>query len=216
MNAVKKRVRAILGFSTTKITSCCTQSEEHLREGMSAAVQQFPSPIITMAALLGLIQALESAQPAVNARTKGASTIRNNAAIPLVIALQQLLNYVQTLGDMSPDTSAAIIAAAGMRVRSVGQHLKAPLTLTNGQPSGTVIVRAFAALLTQGKNKRGSYNWQYSIDGEKTWLTLPSTSIANTTITGLTPATTVAARVAVAVGKQPLSAWSAVVTHIVA
>jgi hypothetical protein len=214
MVLLKHRVRAILGFSTTKI-AILLLGAKNIYTKMSAAVQQFPSPVVSMAALLGLIQALEAAQPAVVARTKGASTIRNNAVTPLVVALQYLLSYVQNLCDLSPDLAATIIAAAGMRVHANGQHLKAPLTLTNGKPSGTVILRAFAALLTQGK-KHGSYSWSYSVDGEKTWLSLPSTSIASTTITGLTPATTVAARVAVAVGKQPLSAWSAVVTLVVA
>ena len=214
MLPLKHRVRAILGFKTT-VYAALLAGAKNIYTKMSSAVQQFPSPTVTMAAFLILIQVMETAQSGVNSRTKGQSTVRNNAAKALILALEGLLSYVQGLADAS-NTAATIIAAAGMKVRAVSQHAKAPLTLTNGKPSGTVIMRAYATLLTGAQDKSGAYSWQYSVDGQKTWVTLPPTSIARTSITGLASTTTVAARVAVSVGKQPISDWSPVVTLVVA
>ena len=184
---------------------------------MVANPQQFPSPVPTAAALLSLINALQSAQSGVDSRTKGASTLRNNAADALIIALQQLLSYVQSLADASPDTGSVIIAAAGLQIRSVPTRAQALLTLTNGKPSGTVNVRASAALLKQISNSSSHavvFSWQVSSD-DKNWTNLPVRAVASTTITGLTPMTAVWVRVAVTVGKQPMGDWSPAATIVV-
>ena len=201
-------VRAVLGFSTKKI-SVLNAGTRNIYSKMSVDQQQFPNPIPSMPTYLGLITALEASQPAVNSRTKGASTIRNNAATALTSGTKQLLTGVQILADTSPENAAAIVLASGFKVAAVRPHLLSPVMLTNAKPVGTVTVRAYVALLTGNTHKSVSYSWQYSIDGEKTWINLPVTPLSRTTITGLAPMTVVAARVAVTVGKLPITDWSA-------
>ena len=77
------------------------------------------------------------------------------------------------------------------------------------------MLRANVALLTEGTTKAVAYAWSYSTDGEKTWLTLPMTAIGKTTITGLAPMTTVAARVAIVVRNLPVGDRSPVSTLVV-
>jgi hypothetical protein len=42
--------------------------------------------------------------------------------------------------------------------------------------------------------ERASHDWQYSSDGGKTWISAPSSLQAKTTLSGLTPLTTVMVR----------------------
>ena len=58
------------------------------------------------------------------------------------------------------------------------------------------------------------FSWEYTTDG-KTFLGMPSTPEANTTMSGLTPLTTVGFRVAVTVAKRPMGPWSQVVNILV-
>ena len=205
------KVRAALGFSASNMDKL-TAGAKNIYSKMSSDVQQFPSPVPNMPTYLGLLTSLESAQPAVRSGIKGASVSRNNAANALVSGTKQILSYVQALADASPENAAAIIIAAGFAVAVVPSNPLSPLMLKNGTPSGTVLLRAYVHLLTGGTTKSVCYAWQYSVDGQKTWVSLPVTPVSRTTITGITPLTTLAARVAVTVGKQPMSDWSPVST----
>jgi hypothetical protein len=53
---------------------------------------RFPSPVPTLAVLAAAVTALQSAQSAALARTKGAVTARNDTKAALVALLQQLRN----------------------------------------------------------------------------------------------------------------------------
>ncbi len=63
---------------------------------------------------------------------------------------------------------------------------------------GEVLVRAKAVL-------RASYEWQYSLDG-KTWLAMGTTTVANTSLLGMTVGTTVWFRFRTTV-KKTTSDW---------
>ena len=70
-----------------------------------------------------------------------------------------------------------------------------------GATSGAVEVISKAASV------RASYEWQYSVDGGKTWVSTPNTLQAKTTITGLPVATIVEFRVR-ATTKSGQGDWS--------
>ena len=46
-------------------------------------------------------------------------------------------------------------------------------------------------LTAQSAARRASYEWEYSTDGGKTWITAPVTLQAKATISGLTPGASV-------------------------
>jgi hypothetical protein len=53
------------------------------------------------------------------------------------------------------------------------------------------IVSGAVKLATASAGHRASYDWEYSIDGGKTWVAMPSTLQARTTLSGMVPGATV-------------------------
>jgi hypothetical protein len=77
-----------------------------------------------------------------------------------------------------------------------------------GAVSGTM------KLVTASAGPRSSYDWECSTDGGKTWLLLPSTMQAKTSVTGLTPRATVQFRYR-ALTKTGEGDWSQPLSFIV-
>ena len=69
-------------------------------------------------------------------------------------------------------------------------------------------------LLGSDLGRKHFLNWEYTTDG-KTFLSLPSTPEVKTTVTGLTPLTTVGFRVAVSKPKGIVGPWSQVVDFLI-
>ncbi len=83
-----------------------------------------------------------------------------------------------------------------------------PFEAKPGAVSGSVkLVAASAA-------RRASYEWQYSVDGGKTWQVAPVTLQTKTTVIGLTPGATVTFRYR-EVTKAGEGDWSQLITAIV-
>jgi hypothetical protein len=169
---------------------------------------RFPSPVPALAVVTTAIAALQSAQTAALARTKGAVTARNDKKAALVALLQQLRMYVQTVADADPENSAAIIQSAGIAVKKSAARKPRVFSALQGAVSGTV------KLVTATAARRASYDWEYSIDGGKTWLLLPSTMQAKTSVAGLTPGGTVQFRYR-ALTKSGEGDWSQPLSFIV-
>jgi hypothetical protein len=145
----------------------------------------FPNPQPTIAVVTAAIDDLVAAESAALARTKGAVAVRNEKRIVLVPLLQQLRGYVQTTADANIDNSASIIQGAGLAVRKTAIRPPRGFNARPGAVSGT------ARLVAASAARRSSYEWQYSIDGGKTWVTAPVTLQAKTTVLGLTPGASV-------------------------
>jgi hypothetical protein len=142
-----------------------------------------PSPVPSLTTFQANTAALNSAEAAVLARTKGAVQDRNGKLAVLRTDLENLKAYVQTVADAATPTNAAtIIESAGMTVRKTTLHDKPALAVKQGSVSGSVNLAAKAPA------HRASYAWQYSTD-QKTWTTLPPTLQAKTGVSGLTVAT---------------------------
>ena len=69
-------------------------------------------------------------------------------------------------------------------------------------------------LVAAAAARRAFVDWQYSTDGGKTWTTMPSTLQAKTTLSGMTPASTVEFKYR-AVTKTGEGNWSAPVSLLV-
>jgi hypothetical protein len=146
----------------------------------------FPDPTPTLAVVTAAIDDLRTAETAALSRIKGAAAARNEKRAALVVLLQQLRAYIQATADAEAATKAApVIESAGVAVRKTPTRRARAFVAKPGHVSGAATVVAATAA------RRASYEWQYSSDGGKTWLTAPATLQAKTTVSGLQPGSTV-------------------------
>jgi hypothetical protein len=179
---------------------------KHIVESMTGNAH-FPSPTPPLATVTAHIQTLEAAETTSHSHAKGTADARDVPLQQVVTDLHQLGAYVQSVADSNPDQAAAIIASAGFGTHPHGVHAKSDLAAHMG-PGGLVILRAIAV------GKRAAYEWQVSSDGGKTFAPLPSTTTANTSITGLTLGQTYWFRVRGNVG-QSIGDWHEPVSLLV-
>jgi hypothetical protein len=145
----------------------------------------FPTPNPPLTALNASITALVTTETATQTRAKGTVPARNAARAQLISDLQALKAYVQQVADANPDQAETIIASAGLTVRKTPSLAKPAFVARAGATSGSVKLAARAAAL------RASYEWEYSVDGGKTWTAAPPTLQAKTTIGSLPVGTNV-------------------------
>ena len=145
----------------------------------------FPSPTPTLAAIIAALAVLQTAQSTALARTAGAATTRNEKRAALVVLLRQLGAYIQVAADATPENGASTIQSAGVAVRKTPTQVARAFVAVQGAVSGSVKVTAVVAA------RRAAYDWEYSVDGGKTWVPTPTTLQSKTTITGLPAGTTV-------------------------
>jgi hypothetical protein len=173
-----------------------------IEAAMSANAATFPSPTPTMVQFASDISALVTAEAAARTRTKGAAQTRNAKLAVVVTDLNQERAYVETVANATPANAAAIAVSAGMVLRKPSVRSKNAINVKPAPASGSVDVTAKV-----GNLKRSSHEWEYSSDGGKTWVTVPPTTQAKTTVTGLTPATTVLFRTRAITPTGP-TAWT--------
>jgi hypothetical protein len=145
----------------------------------------FPSPTPALAVLTAAIDDLQAAETAALARTKGAAAARDEKRTALVALLQQLRSQIQVTADADVTNGASIIQSAGVGVRKTATRHARAFAARPGPVSGVATVVAASAA------PRASYEWQYSTDGGKTWITAPATLQAKTNISGLAQGVTV-------------------------
>ncbi len=146
-----------------------------------------PDPIIT--AFDHALTKYNAAETVAQTRAKGTIAARNAAKVVYTSAIHALKARVQQIADATPDQAEAIITSTTLAVKKVTPRQKQSFVARYGATSGAVEVIAKAAA------PRASYEWQYSIDGGKTWVSTPNTLQSKTTITMLPVATVVEFRV---------------------
>jgi hypothetical protein len=209
MNAVP-RPRPVLKVAKTKTTLLLALARA-IYTAMLAAVARFPTPVPTLVILLAQIAALDLAQRAVGPGNKAATAARNVARELLWASLESLRSYVQFTADTSTDNPVLVIKSSGFNVALPPSVAKPVLAAKLPGLPGVVNLTANAKVLAAGSTKRPTYNWQYSLDGGHTWVTVSGTPRARTTITGLPPLTACSFRVSVTLGTT-VEPWSQVVT----
>jgi len=173
-------------------------------QGILAAMTSnphFPTPAPALAAIAAALTALQQAEVAAQARTKGAVVVRNDNQGALVTLLQQLRAYVQATADADVENSAAIIQSSGFPLRKAPVHKPRVAGVKPGAMSGSVEVLAPTAA------RRAAYEWQYSLDGGKTWVEASPSLQAKQTVVGLPVGTSVQFRYRAVVKTGPLD-WS--------
>jgi hypothetical protein len=115
---------------------------------------------------------------------------------------------VQSVVHRNPDQAALITESAGMYTRRVTRRHKAPLEVVKGVLEGEALITAKAV------GKSAAYEWQYSLDAGKSWLSLPTTTVADTRISGLALGTLYLFRFRTTRGRKT-GEWSQSVTYFV-
>jgi hypothetical protein len=178
-----------------------------IANAMTANSKVYPSPPLAISVLTSHIDDLAAKQAVVATRTKGAAADRDTAHKQVVVDLGQLQGYVQQVVNADPANAESLAADAGMSVRKSTRPAKPPLAAKNHAVGAVQLV---AKAITGAK----SYEWQYSTDSGKTWISLPPSTQANTTVTGLQSATMVTFRHRPLTKTGPLD-WGQPVTAVV-
>jgi hypothetical protein len=148
----------------------------------------FPNPTPALATVAAALAELVKAEAAAQTRTKGSIETRNAKRAALLLLVDALRGYVQTIADSDNANGAAIIQSAGMAVRKLPVRAKRAFDVVQGRVTGTVNVTAPVVAA------RATYDWQWSTDGGKTWQSAPSTLRSKTTFLGFAAGSTVSFR----------------------
>ena len=176
---------------------------------MNGASASFPSPVPTLASFLALIAALQTVHNAMSGPTKPGSKAQEAKRIALVTALENLMQYVQSLADqLTPQNAAALITLAGFKVHGAPTSHKEAVTVRQPTPGGPIAVEAYALLLTAGMGSRAvHYHWRYMLPGTSTYVTWTSpTSKTKVPAPAIPPLTTVVIEASVS-NASTQSAW---------
>ena len=159
----------------------------NILDAMVAAKTTFVSPPVVFVTAQGHVAALVSAEAAAKTRAIGTVQTRNDALALVVSDAKQLHAYVTQLCNANPTQAANIAAAAAMSLRKATVRATHDLTVKQAV-SGAIHVAA--------GNVKGarSHEWEYSLDGGKSWLVSQATTKASTIISGITPGTLVQVR----------------------
>jgi hypothetical protein len=187
-----------------------------MKKGIEDNAALFTTPNPALAVFSNQIVVTDEAQVAAGKGGKGVAAARDVQLGLLAGMMDSELVYIQSVADSgNPDEAISTLHAGGVEVAAFGQHAKAILAVTQGPTSGSVSLEANASALLGGNLWRKHFlSWEYTTDG-KTFIAMPSTPEARTTLTGLTPLTTVGFRVAITVTKSPMGPWSQVVNFLV-
>ena len=201
-----RRTIAVLKLPEYEVPLLCTQARGIVLKMTGNAF--FPTPRPSLATLTSAIADLSEAQTATLSKTSGTVALRNEKRVVLVTLLQRLLAYVQATADANVEQAVSIIEGAGMSVKQPRTVNPRVFKAKPGRVSGEV------DLETPSAGDDASYEWAYSLDGGITWLSLPPTTQASTTATGLKPGATVHFRYR-AVTNDGVRDWSQAVWIIV-
>jgi hypothetical protein len=182
---------------------------QKIHDTMAANATTIKAPSPLLAVLQTDIDTLVTKQALATTRAAGAVADRDAARKVVNDDLNRERAYVETLVNADPTNAATLAGDAGMTIRKAGARNKPLLAAKHGATAGQVHVVAKA---TKGARLN---SWQYSADGGKTWVEVPNTSTASTTIQGLTPAVNVMFRQRVFTIAAGWSNWSEAVSLIV-
>jgi hypothetical protein len=199
-------VRVVLKLPTRIADFIVTAQKIH--DQMAANTTTLPSPNPTLIILQPQIDSVNTKEALVKARASGSVADRDAAIKVLAVSLNSERAYVESVCNATPTNALSIAEDAGMTLRTVPVREKPPLAAKAGKVSGTVLL---AAKATKGAKAN---SWQYSADGGKTWIDLPQTTKASTSVANLTPGTTVEFHQRV-LTKTGVSDWGQTISHLV-
>jgi hypothetical protein len=184
MTASKTSNRSIVILKLpTRVSALITYAQGIVKAMTGNA--SFPTTLPPLVTVTAAITDLQAAETVALTRMKGAVVTRNEKRMALVMLLEQLRSQIQATADANVENGASIIMSAGLDVRKAVVRSPRVFGAKPGPVTGTAKVFAASA------GQRASYEWEYSADGGKTWVTAPVTLQAKTTVAGLVAGTTV-------------------------
>jgi hypothetical protein len=208
------RLRAVFGTSLKKAPVAVSVATG-MYNGLNLDKPTYNNPNPSLPVFLTLITNVSTAQQAVRTRVVGAAEARNVQLSFLVSAMETERTFIQSLADASPAHASTLIRNAGLAIAATSVYTKGLLTLRAGRESGSIICDANVGLLVgvgvAHPSQNRFFNWEYTLDGGKTFVTMPSTTKGKTLLQNLVPLTLVGVRVNLNIGSGP-GPWSPVVT----
>jgi hypothetical protein len=144
----------------------------------------YPGADVVLKPLAASLSKYDTTTTASKTRASGTVAARRAARVVFIACLDDTRGFVQHLADADPENAEPIITGAAMSVRKLPVRAPQSFGVTQGSVSGQVHVHTPSA-------GRAAYEWQYSLDGGKTWQDVEPTLQARTTISGLPAGTTV-------------------------
>jgi hypothetical protein len=141
----------------------------------------------------------------------GGEAAKREAKQALKITLDAALAYINNLAFLDQPNAAEIITGAKMVLVAKPSFDKQDFAVKQGNATGEIILRSKAAKFNN-KRVKGFYEWQYSLDGGVTWISLDSTVVAHTTATGMQVDVKTWFRKRSTTAKGGISAWSNAIT----
>jgi hypothetical protein len=142
----------------------------------------FPTPFPTLAEVEAATDVLFDAETKTQTRVVESVSERNAKRKALVALLQRLASYVQAIAIANPAHAAEIVESAGMYLKKAGGPRG---RIFHAKQIRAGAIRVFAPYAGDG----AAYEFQYSLDGGRTWLGTPQQIMnrADVTIEGLPP-----------------------------
>ena len=213
--ATMHRARAVLKLKNKK-TVIVTGKANAMCTGLANNAGLFTAPNPPIGTIQNQVVVVNKAEVLAATRAKGSASARNVQLRILVGMLETELTYIQGVADTSatPDQAVATIEAAGLTAALVSGYAKPILAATQGAPGSVVTLKANATALGAGGHRKTFFSWQSTADGGKTFVNLPSTPKATTTVANLTPLSTYGFRVSVTNSAGIQGEWSQVISFL--
>jgi hypothetical protein len=186
-------------------------------QGLTNYANVFTSPNPPLPVFSNQITVTDKAQVAVGQGGKGLAEARDVQIDILWGMMSSQLVYMQSVADAASNPAQAVqtLKEGGVEITLLGGRNKAILAAAQSQAGAPVVLDANAkVLLGENLHRKHLFNWEYTLNGT-TFIALPTTPEATTTVSGLTALTTVGFRVAVTVTKSLMGPWSPVVNFLV-
>lgn len=168
----------------------------------------FPNPTPTLQTVSADLDQLETAEATVLSGINGAAAARDLRRKLVEDGLHGLKAHVYGIAGQHPDEAKAIIQSAGMFPKQYTARVKPELEASMSPTPQEVRLRAKSA------GGRVSYEWQYSVDGGVTWIAAGTTTVADTSVQGLSVGATYAFRFRTTIRKTT-GAWSQTISFVV-
>jgi hypothetical protein len=178
-----RRITAVLNHPEYQVPLLLVQARGIVQSMSGNAWFSDPSP--RLEAIEAAIEELAAAETATLGRTMGTVAVRDEKRGALVMLLQQLMAYVQTVADANVENAVSIIESGGYSVKRPGIPPARVFAAKTGPVAGSV------TLVVPKSPGATAYEWAYRTDGAETWVASPNTSQTTTTVSGIEPGTRV-------------------------
>lgn len=205
----QRRARGVLKVKRSNAAGLIKRAKL-MKQGLDKHAQKFDKPNPPAANFGDQIDKTDAAQLAADGGGKAQTAARDVEVGVLHGMMLTQLAYIQSVADAgTADVAVQTLHDGGVEVAGHTPHDKPVLGAVNGVASGSAELEANARSLLGGNlHRKHLFCWAYTTNGGQTFVNLPPTPKARTTVTGLTPLTTVGFRVAVTTSNGVTGPWS--------